>query len=229
MKKIGILGGMSWESSMEYYRVMNETVKRKLGISHSANCLMYSFDFHEVETLQHKGEWDKLTQLMIHESQNLKKAGADFIVIATNTMHLMAPDIENATGLKVLHIAEAAARSILSKGIDTVLLLGTKFTMEGTFYRSVLENMGIKVMIPDEYDRTKVHNIIYNELIFGEFKPTSHKTYVDIIEKNALLGAQGVVLGCTEIPLLIKDKDVSINVFDTSTLHCEYAVEYALI
>ncbi len=228
MKRIGILGGMSWESSQEYYRVMNQTVKDRLGQTHSANCLLYSFDFHQVEQLQHLGKWDDLTKLMVEEAKNLKKAGADFIVIATNTMHLMAPAIEKETGLKVLHIAEATGQDILQRDLSKVLLLGTKFTMEGTFYRQTLEAMGIEVMIPDPTDRQVVHDVIYNELILGTLDERSKQAYIDIIEKAARQGAQGVVLGCTEIPLLIQGGDVSIEVLDTTQIHSVAAVAYAL-
>lgn len=228
MKKIGILGGMSWESTLEYYRIMNETVKAKLGGAHSANCLIYSFDFHVVERLQHEDRWEELTTLMVQEAQNLKSAGADFIVIATNTMHLMAPDIESATGLKVIHIAEATGHEVQRRGLRKVLLLGTKFTMEGTFYREKLDSMGIQVIIPDEDDRQIVHDVIYNELILGELKAESKDAYVSIIEKMAATGAEGVILGCTEIPLLIQDGDVSIDVLDTTQIHSKAAVEFAL-
>ncbi|HZH93455.1 MAG TPA: aspartate/glutamate racemase family protein [Tissierellaceae bacterium] len=228
MKKMGLLGGMSWESSLEYYRIMNETVKEKLGGSHSANCLMYSFDFQEIEDLQHRGEWEKLKRLMIDEAKNLKKAGAESIVICTNTMHLMAPDIESGTGLKVIHIAEATGDEILKRGVKKVLLLGTKFTMEGTFYREKLEEKGIEVIIPTESDRQVVHDIIYNELILGELNPQSRRKYVEIINRAADIGVTGVVLGCTEIPLLIKDKDVDIEVFDTTEIHAKAAIEHAI-
>lgn len=228
MKKMGLLGGMSWESSLEYYRIMNETVKEKLGGSHSANCLMYSFDFQEIEDLQHRGEWEKLKRLMIDEAKNLKKAGAESIVICTNTMHLMAPDIEVGTGLKVIHIAEATGDEILKRSIKKVLLLGTKFTMEGTFYREKLEERGIEVIIPAESDRQVVHDIIYNELILGELNPQSRRKYVEIINRAADIGVTGVVLGCTEIPLLIKDKDVDIEVFDTTEIHARAAVDFAI-
>jgi len=228
MKKMGLLGGMSWESSLEYYRIMNETVKEKLGGSHSANCLMYSFDFQEIENLQHRGEWEKLKRLMIDEAKNLKKAGAESIVICTNTMHLMAPDIESGTGLKVIHIAEATGDEILKRGVKKVLLLGTKFTMEGTFYREKLEEKGIEVIIPTESDRQVVHDIIYNELILGELNPQSRRKYVEIINRAADIGVTGVVLGCTEIPLLIKDKDVDIEVFDTTEIHAKAAIEHAI-
>lgn len=229
MKKVGLLGGMSWESSIEYYRIMNQSVSARLGGSHSANCLLHSFDFHEVETLQHQGKWDELTALMVAEANNLKKAGAECIVICTNTMHLMAPDIEEATGLEVIHIADATADAILSEGIGKVLLLGTKFTMEGTFYRDRLEKRGIAVEIPEEEDRQIVHDIIYNELVKGVIRQESRDAYVRIIEKMTATGIEGVILGCTEIPLLVKQGDIRIKLFDTTDIHANAAVNWALM
>ncbi len=167
MKKIGLLGGMSWESSLEYYKLMNELVKSKLGGSHSVKCLLHSFDFHEIEELQHRGKWEKLTSLLVKEAENLKKAGADCIVICTNTMHLMASDIEKSTGLKVIHIADVTGDEIIKRNVNKVLLLGTKFTMESSFYKERLEKKGIEVVIPNELDRQIIHDIIYNELILG--------------------------------------------------------------
>ncbi len=228
MKRVGLLGGMSWESSLEYYRNLNEMVKKRLGGSHSANCLMYSFDFHKVEQLQHSGNWEALTELMVQEAANLKAGGAECIVICTNTMHLMAPDIHKATGLDVIHIAEATGDAIVTRGLNKVLLLGTKFTMEGNFYKDKLNAKGIDVMIPEIDDRQIVHDVIYNELIVGNINDSSKKQYIDIIHKMAEKGAQGVILGCTEIPLLIKDKDVSIEVFDTTYIHSKAAVDYSL-
>lgn len=228
MKKIGLLGGMSWESSLEYYRIMNELVKSKLGGSHSVKCVLHSFDFHEVEELQHKGEWETLTNLMVDEADNLKSAGAEFIVICTNTMHLMAPDIEENTGLKVIHIADAAGDEIIRRSVNKVLLLGTKFTMEGSFYKERLENKGIEVVIPNETDRQIIHDIIYNELILGVIKPESKQSYIKIINKMTEEGITGVVLGCTEIPMLIKQEDVTIEVFDTTEIHSRAAVDYAI-
>ncbi|MGL6108066.1 aspartate/glutamate racemase family protein [Romboutsia sp.] len=229
MKTIGLIGGMSWESSLEYYRIINEEVKNILGGSHSAKCLMYSFDFQEVEKLQHEGKWEQLEKEMILQSNNLKKAGADFIVICTNTMHLMAPQIEKATGLKVLHIADVTGEEIIQEELDKVALLGTKFTMEGTFYREILEKKyNIEVIIPSKEDREIVHNIIYNELVKGIISDFSRKKYLAIIKKLEKEGAQGVILGCTEIPLLVKQSQVSIPVFDTTDIHSKAAVRYAL-
>ncbi|MBF4695968.1 aspartate/glutamate racemase family protein [Fusibacter ferrireducens] len=229
MKTIGLLGGMSWESSLEYYRIINEEVKLKLGGSHSAKCVMFSFDFHDVETLQHNGDWESLTKEMVTQAQNLKNAGAEFIVICTNTMHLMAPNIEQETGLKVLHIADVTGKSIKLKNLKKVALLGTKFTMEGDFYKAVLKDKhDIDVIIPNESDRQIVHDIIYNELVVGIINPESKLQYAKIIEKLASDGAEGVILGCTEIPLLIQQQDVSIPVFDTTEIHSKAAVSFAL-
>ncbi len=228
MKTIGLIGGMSWESSLEYYRIINEEVNSKLGGSHSAKCLMYSFDFQEVEDLQHEGKWEDLTEIMVNQANNLKKAGAEFIVICTNTMHLMAPDIEKETNLKVVHIADATGDEILKRNVQKVLLLGTKFTMEGTFYKEKLNNKGIEVVVPEEADRQIIHSIIYNELVRGFIKEESKQKYLNIINKMKNYGITGVVLGCTEIPLLIKQADLNIEVFDTTAIHSSAAVEYAL-
>jgi len=229
MKTIGLLGGMSWESSLEYYRILNEETKKQMGRSHSSKCLMYSFDFHEVEELQRHGDWDGLTQVMVDQALNLKNGGAEFIVICTNTMHLMAPAIEKETGLKVLHIADATGKAIVQKGLKKVALLGTKFTMEGTFYKDVLKNNHeIDVIVPEGEDAQIVHDVIYGELVLGDIRDESRQKYINIIESLVEKGAEGVVLGCTEIPLLIKEGDVSIPVFDTMTLHSKAAVKYAL-
>jgi aspartate racemase len=229
MKTIGLIGGMSWESSVDYYRIINEETRNILGGSHSSKCLMYSFDFHEIEELQNKNSWEELTEEMVLQADNLKKAGADFIVICTNTMHIMAPDIEKRTGLKVLHIADVTSEEIKRKSIGKVALLGTKFTMEGAFYKKVLkENHNIDVVIPNDEDREVIHNIIYNELVRGIIKDDSRQKYIKIIDKLVDKGAEGVVLGCTEIPLLIKQKDVSIPIFNTTEIHSKAAVRYAI-
>jgi len=228
MKRIGLIGGMSWESSLEYYRIINEEVKKALGKSHSANCIMYSYDFQEVEELQHRGKWDELTKSMVNEATNLKKAGADFIVICTNTMHMMVKDIESKTSLNVVHIAEATAEEINKKGLKKVLLLGTNFTMEGDFYKDKLINKGIETVIPEKEDRMIIHNIIYNELVRGIISNESKKKYLSIIDKMKTQGIEGVILGCTEIPLLIKQKDLDISVFDTTTIHAKAVVQFAL-
>jgi len=229
MKTIGLLGGMSWESSLEYYRIINETVKKRLGRLHSAQCLMYSVDFAEIEALQHAGEWDKLTRQMIAAVQRLESGGADLTVICTNTMHRMAGEIETATTIPLLHIADAAATAIKASGLKRVGLLGTRFTMEGTFYRDRLEQEhGLEVVIPGEEDREKVHRIIYDELVQGQTRESSRKVYQEVIASLEGQGAQGVILGCTEIPLLIRASDVDIPVFDTTRIHAEAAVDWAL-
>jgi aspartate racemase len=229
MKTIGLIGGMSWESSVDYYRIINEETRNILRGSHSSKCLMYSFDFHEIEELQNKNSWEELTEEMVLQAENLKKAGADFIVICTNTMHIMAPDIEKRTGLKVLHIADVTGEEIKRKSIGKVALLGTKFTMEGTFYKKVLKDKhNIDVVIPNDEDREVIHNIIYNELVRGVIGDDSRQKYIKIIDKLIDKGAEGVVLGCTEIPLLIKQKDVSIPIFNTTEIHSKAAVRYAI-
>ena len=229
MKTIGLIGGMSWESSLEYYRIVNETVKEKLGGLHSCKCLMYSVDFGVIEALQHQNKWDELTKLMIEAAQNLKHGGADFIVICTNTMHKMAPEIETATGLNVLHIADVTGAAISKNQIQKVGLLGTRFTMEGDFYKKRLkDNYDIEVIIPEDADRQIIHDIIYNELCLGIIKDDSRQKYIDIINKLCANGAEGIILGCTEIPLLIKQSDVLIPVYDTTKIHAESAVDFAL-
>ena len=229
MKTIGLLGGMSWESSIEYYRIINQRVKARLGGLHSAQCLLYSVDFAEIEALQHAGDWDMLTSMMIAAVQRLETGGADFAVICTNTMHRMAEAIEAATAIPLLHIADTAAEAINSLGLSTVGLLGTRFTMEQGFYRQRLqEQHGISVLIPDEDDREVVHRIIYDELVQGVIQSESRQAYLDVIAELQSRGAQGVILGCTEIPLLVKSQDVAIPVFDTTTLHAQAAVEWAL-
>lgn len=229
MKTIGLLGGMSWESSIEYYRIINQRVKARLGGLHSAQCLLYSVDFAEIEALQHAGDWDMLTSMMIAAVQRLETGGADFTVICTNTMHRMAEAIEAATAIPLLHIADTAAEAINSLGLSTVGLLGTRFTMEQGFYRQRLqEQHGISVLIPDEDDREVVHRIIYDELVQGVIQSESRQAYLDVIAELQSRGAQGVILGCTEIPLLVKAQDVAIPVFDTTTLHAQAAVEWAL-
>jgi len=229
MKIIGLLGGMSWESSLEYYRIINETVKQKLGGLHSAQCLMYSLDFADIEALQHTGNWNALTQRMIAAVQRLERGGAELTVICTNTMHRMADEVAEATSIPLLHIADAAAEVIKASGLEKVGLLGTRFTMEGAFYRERLERKhNLRVVIPNEEDREKVHRIIYEELVKGQILESSRQVYQDVIAALHAQGAQGVILGCTEIPLLIKQSDAAIPVFDTTRLHAEAAVAWAL-
>jgi len=229
MKRAGIIGGMSWESTLEYYKIMNQEVKRRLGKLHSADMLIYSFDFEDIEVMQHQDDWEGLAEAMVNSAKDLVAAGADFIVIATNTMHKLAPEIVMEVNVPLLHIADATAVEIKKRNFSKVALLGTRFTMEGKFYREKLENEhNIEVIVPDLEDRKYIHSIIYNELCLGEIKEESRKKFEKIISKMKELGAQGVILGCTEIPLLIKEDSSPLPVFDTSTIHAKAAVNFAL-
>ena len=229
MKTIGLIGGMSWESSLEYYRIINETTKKKLGGFHSAKSILYSVDFEEIERLQHQGQWDELTKIMIRAAQSLEGAGADLLVICTNTMHKMAEDVQASIRMPLLHIADATAMQIQLENFHTVGLLGTKFTMEQDFYRGRLsEKFGLKVLIPADDEREIIHRVIYDELCLGQTKESSRAEYIRIINNLVDRGAQGIILGCTEIPLLVKQADVAVPIFDTTTIHAQYAVEEAL-
>ena len=229
MKTIGMIGGMSWESSIEYYRIINQTVKEKLGGLHSAQSLMYSVDFAEIEILQNEGRWDEATQAMIEAAQHVEAGGADFVIICTNTMHKMADEVETAIGIPLLHIADAAAGAIKAQGLSKIGLLGTRFTMEEDFYRGrLVEKHGLEVLIPEAEDREIVHRVIYDELVLGEIKPESREAYKGIIEKLIAEGAQGIILGCTEVGLLVKEEDSPVPIFDTAYIHAVAAVEYAL-
>ena len=229
MKMIGLIGGMSWESSAEYYRIMNQTVQERLGGLHSAQCTLYSFDFQEIEQLQHQGKWEQLTELMIRAAQRLEGAGAELIVICTNTMHKMAEEVESGVRIPLVHIADATAKAIIEKGLDKVALLGTRFTMEEDFYKKRLqEKYKLKVIIPSENDREVVDNVIYNELCRGIMQPASKEQFKAIIRGLASNGAEGVILGCTEIPLLIGWQDAKIPLFDTTKIHAQAAVDIAL-
>ena len=229
MKKIGLIGGMSWESTKVYYELMNKIVKDKLGKFHSTKCVIDSVNFEEIVHLQHKNDWNSLHKIMIESAQNLERAKAEAILICTNTMHLSCDEIRKNTSIPIIHIAESTGAKIQENNISKVLLLGTKFTMEKDFYKSILKNkFNIEVFIPNEDDRTLIHNIIYTELVNGLFKSASKKVYKKIIAKAVTLGVEGVILGCTEIPLLINQSDVSIPVFDTTKIHAESAVEFSL-
>jgi len=229
MKTIGLIGGMSWESSSEYYRIINETVRERLGGLHSAECIMYSADFEQIENLQHQGKWEELTKLMLNFAQKLEGAGADFIVICTNTMHKMAEEVENNTNIPLLHIADATAEKIIEKGLGKLGLLGTNFTMEEDFFKKRLEEKyNIEVIIPSQNDRRIIDSVIYNELCLGIIKQSSKEKYKEVINRLISDGADGVILGCTEIPLLVSQGDVEMPVFDTTTIHAKSAVEFAL-
>ena len=229
MKTIGLIGGMSWESSSEYYKIINETVKERLGGLNSAKCIMYSVDFEEIASLQHQGEWEELTRLMIRFAQQLERAGADFIVICTNTMHKMAREVQDNINIPLLHIADATAERIKEQGLRKPGLLGTKFTMEEDFYKKRLkEKYNLDVMIPSNTDRAVIDSVIYNELCLGILKQSSKEKFKDIIRRLVSNGADGLILGCTEIPLLISQKDVEVPLFDTTAIHSKAAVEFAL-
>lgn len=229
MKTIGLIGGMSWESSIEYYKLINELVKEKLGGVHSCKSIMNSVDFSEIEKLQHNGEWEKLTEIMVDIAKKLEKTGADCIVICTNTMHKMAEDIEREVKIPLIHIADSVGENIVKLNLKKVALIGTKFTMEQDFYKERIRNkFGIEVIIPNENDKNIVHRVIYEELVKGQFRDESRKEYIRIIRELTKEGAEGVILGCTEIPLLISQTDVEIPIFDTTKLHSESAVEFAL-
>ncbi len=229
MKTIGLIGGMSWESSIEYYRIINETVREKLGGLHSSKSVMYSVDFAEIENLQHHNRWEEATQLMIEAAQHVQNGGADFVLICTNTMHKMAEDVQKHIDIPILHIADATAEAIKSKGLTKIGLLGTRFTMEEQFYRGRLESKhGLTVLIPSEEDREIIHRVIYDELCLGEVKSSSKGKYAAIIDKLIQAGAQGIILGCTEISLLVEEAHSSVPIFDTTLIHANSAVEYAL-
>ncbi|NHB69040.1 aspartate/glutamate racemase family protein [Perlabentimonas gracilis] len=229
MKTIGFIGGMSWESSVVYYELANRKVRQMLGGFHSCQSIMYTVDFDPIQKLQHEDRWAELDTMMAQAAVRLERAGADIIVLCTNTMHLCEKAIMSSISIPFLHIAEATGQEIAKRGIDTIALLGTKFTMERDFYKGYLnDKFGIKVLIPNDEDRNTVHNIIYGELVQGQIKPDSRQKYVDIIAKLEAQDAQGVILGCTEIPLLISDADVNIPTFNTTQIHAEKAVEWAL-
>lgn len=229
MKVIGLLGGMSWESSAEYYRIVNERVRDRLGGLHSARCLMWSFDFAEIEALQHAGRWDEATALLVEAAWRLERGGADFLVLCTNTMHRMAEDLQAAIGLPLLHIADPTAKRIKAAGLRRVGLLGTAFTMEQEFYKGrLVERHGLEVLVPDDRDRALVHRVIYDELVRGVVEPSSRAAYREIIGRLVAGGAQAVILGCTEIMLLVRPEDSPVPLFDTTTIHAEAAVELAL-
>ncbi|MEX0135521.1 aspartate racemase [Bacillus cereus] len=229
MKTIGLLGGMSWESSIIYYKLINELIKEKLGDHNSAQSLMYSVNFQEIKTLQHEGEWEKATQIMIEASKKIECGGADFLIICTNTMHKMANEVELALSIPLLHIADATAIKIMEKGIKKVGLLATEFTMEEDFYKGRLKNKyGLNVLVPNEEDRKIVHNIIYQELCLGKIFSQSKEKYIKIIDNLIKDGAEAIILGCTEITLLVSQEDCKVPVFDTTRIHAQCAVEYAL-
>lgn len=229
MKTIGLIGGMSWESSAVYYDILNTETKKRLGGHHSCQCLMYSVDFAEIEELQHRGDWAQLTRIMIDAARRLEKGGADLLVICTNTMHKMAPEVEQNIAIPILHIVDAVASTIRKNHLTRVALLGTRFTMEQDFYKGRLQDKhGIQVVIPDEKGMDIVHRIIYTELVHGVIREESRQEYLRIIRELVDQGAEGIILGCTEIPLLVRQTDCLVPVFDTTTIHALEAVDLAL-
>jgi aspartate racemase len=229
-KLIGLIGGMSWESSAEYYRIINELVRDRLGGLHSAKCLMWSFDFAEIEALQHAGRWDDATVEMIKAAQSLERGGADFVLICTNTMHRMADEVQAAINIPLIHIADPTAERIKDAGLKKIGLLGTAFTMEQDFYKGrLVSKHGLEVLVPDDEDRKTVHRIIYEELVQGIVKETSRQMYRDVIARLVEQGAEAVILGCTEIMLLVRPEDSSVPVYDTTAIHAEAAVELAVL
>jgi len=226
---IGLVGGLSWESSAEYYRIINEMVRARLGALRSARCMMWSFDFGEIEALQHAGDWARATALMIDAAQRLERGGASFFLICSNTMHRMADDVAAAVSIPLLHIADPTAERVKAKGIKRVGLLGTAFTMEQEFYKGRLaQRFGLDVLVPQADDRALVHRVIYDELVQGRVSPESRAAYRDVIARLVHRGAEGVILGCTEIMLLVGAQDSTVPLFDTTRLHVEAAVERAL-
>ncbi|OTN89636.1 hypothetical protein A5819_002134 [Enterococcus sp. 7E2_DIV0204] len=225
MKTIGLLGGMSWESSADYYRLINETIKSELGGLHSAKCILFSVDFQEIETYQFSNQWDKSADLLTDACLSLEKAGADYIVICTNTMHKVADAVQQKIGIPILHIAKVTADTLKQNNIKKVGLLGTKFTMEEDFYKQIIEENGIDVIIPDQAERQQVSTIIYEELCLGKISAASKEFYLKVVDKLNQQGAEGVILGCTEIGMLINQNDTTVPLFDTTKIH---AVQAAL-
>lgn len=228
MKTIGLIGGLSWESTSEYYRIINTSVKEKLGGLRSAKCMIHSFDFEEIADMQRNGQWDEATDCMVEAAIKLEKAGAEVVIICTNTMHKMAPEVQEAISVPLIHIAESTANAIKKQGLGKVALLGTAFTMEQPFYKDILSEHGIETIIPGDDDRRMVHSVIFDELCQGTFSEEAVIKFQKLISKLEAEGAEGVILGCTEIPLLIQQKHSKLPLFDTTDLHAKAAVEYAM-
>ena len=229
MKTIGLLGGMSWESTVSYYRAINEGIKNTLGGLHSAKIAMYSVDFDPIEKLQQEGDWEGTAKILSEAALSVQSAGADFLVICTNTMHKVAPQIEAAIDIPLLHIADATAEALVHNGIKKVGLMGTAFTMEQDFYKDRLsQKYGLKVLVPNEKDREVIHKVIYQELCLGKVETDSKTEYLRIIESLANHGSEAVILGCTEIGMLVNQSDTNVKLFDSTAIHAEKAVEYAI-
>lgn len=230
MKTLGLIGGMSWESTIEYYRVINKLINERLGGWNSAKLFLCSVNFEEILALQKDGKWEEIANIMIDISKNLEKIGSSAIVICSNTMHKIANEIEKQINIPLIHVVDETANKIKSEMIETIGLLGTNFTMEGGFYKERLVNKyGLKVILPEKVNRDYIHSTIYNELAQGDFKTSTKEKFIEIINELTIRGAQGVIMGCTEIPLLIKQEDVDIRLFDTLKIHLEAAIDFALI
>lgn len=228
MKTIGLIGGMSWESTVGYYQIINTVVKETMGGLHSAKCLLYSVDFAEVEACQSSGDWDKSARILTDAAQSLERAGADLVLICTNTMHKVADQVAAGISIPLLHIAEVTAQELLRQDVRRVGLLGTQYTMEQAFYKAKLAEQNIEVLVPGETDRKYVNNVIFQELCLGELKEASRQEFLRIIAGLAEQGAQGVILGCTEIGLLIRQEDTKVPLFDTTRIHAESAARMAV-
>ncbi len=229
MKTIGLLGGMSWESTVPYYRIINETVRERLGGLHSAKIILYSVDFHEIETRQHTDRWEDAGRFLADAARSIERAGADFLVLCTNTMHKVAPQIQDAIGIPILHIADATAREVQRAGIRTVGLLGTRFTMEEEFYRGHLERKhGLRVLVPPMSDRRNIHRVIFEELCRGEVRERSRRVFVAIRERLGRDGVEGIILACTEIGMLVNAKTSPLPTFDSTEIHARAAAKWAL-
>lgn len=229
MKVIGLIGGMSWNSTLEYYRIINESFARRLGGLHSARLVLYSLDFDEIQRAQHEGRWDDTANILVDAGNAVKRAGADFLVICTNTMHKVADDVEQEVGLPLLHIVDVTGDAVRERGLHRIGLLGTRFIMTGPFYQGRLrDRFAIEVLVPGEDDMDTIHQIIYDELCEGKIKASSRRVCADIIGKLLDKGAEGIVLGCTELPLLVRPSEIHAPIFDTTRLHAEGAVNLAL-
>ncbi|NQD35912.1 aspartate/glutamate racemase family protein [Permianibacter sp. IMCC34836] len=229
MRTIGLIGGMSWESSAIYYRLLNEQVRHRLGGLHSAQCLLYSVDFADIEQRQRTGDWDGAGQILATAGQSLQRAGAEALLLCTNTMHKVADQISSATTIPLLHIVDATAQAIQRAGLNRVLLLATRFTMEQAFYRERMQRLfGVELLIPDAAEREDIHRIIYQELCLGVVRPESKQRYLEIIQRHGEAGGQGVILGCTEITMLIQPGDTRLPQFDSTALHAQAAVDWML-
>lgn len=229
MKTIGLIGGMSWESTLSYYKAINQGIKKQLGGLHSAKLVLFSVDFDEIEKLQHQGKWQETADILSNAAVSIEKAGADFFLICTNTMHKVAEQVQSSVSIPLLHIADATALELLTQNISKVGLLGTAFTMEQDFYKSRLtDKFGIDVLVPNTEQRAQVHQIIYQELCQGKIKPESKAIYLDIVDELYKQGCEGVILGCTEIALLIQQQDTNVPLYDTTQIHAERAIEVSL-